>query len=68
VEITRKNEGRTEGTKFEKARGFVRSNWSSKNFQAGDNPLEFDTSTSEDEDAITVVQGRKATNVKSSMA
>lgn len=32
VELTRKGENRTEATKFEKARGFVRSNYSSKGY------------------------------------
>jgi hypothetical protein len=32
VEISRKYENQTEGNKFEKARGFVRRNWSSKRF------------------------------------
>ena len=35
------------GTNFEKARGFVRKNWKSKNFQPGSDPTQFDSSTDE---------------------
>lgn len=49
VESLRKIENKTKGTKFEKARGFTRKNWSSKNFNPDDNPLMLDTSSSEDE-------------------
>lgn len=46
VEISRKYENATEGNKFEKARGFVRRNWSSKRFDPQQNPLIEDTSSS----------------------
>lgn len=45
VEIQRKNEHRNFGTNFEKARGFVRSNWKTKNFDPTKNPLVLDSST-----------------------
>lgn len=35
------------GTNFEKARGFVRQNWKSKNFQPGDDPTKYDSSSDE---------------------
>jgi hypothetical protein len=50
VEIARKIEGHNEGTKFEKARGFVRKNFSSKNFDPNLNPLLEDTSSSSGEE------------------
>lgn len=49
VEISRKIEGQNEGTKFEEARGFVRQNYSSKNFDPNLNPLMEDTSSSDEE-------------------
>lgn len=36
-------------TNFEKARGFVRSNWKSKNFNPNDDPTKYDSSTDESE-------------------
>jgi len=36
-------------TNFEKARGFVRTNWKSKNFNPNDNPCELDSSTDDSE-------------------
>lgn len=55
VEITRKIENGTEATRFEKARGYTRSNWSSKNFHPSTNPLEEDTSSSEEDEEIATV-------------
>ena len=37
------------GTNFEKARGFVRKNWKTKNFNPENNPL-LDESSTEEED------------------
>lgn len=45
-EIIRKDANFNQATKFEKARGFVRKNWSSSNFNPKNNPLEEDTSSS----------------------
>jgi len=36
-------------TNFERARGFVRKNWKSKNFDPNEDPTKFSSSTSEDE-------------------
>ena len=49
AEIQRKKEHLNAGTKFE-ARGFVRSNWKTKNFNPRDNPL-LEESSSEDDEA-----------------
>lgn len=56
VEISRKFEGQNHGTKFEKARGFVRKNFNTKNFDPKLNPLLEDTSSSsgEENDVNTV--------------
>lgn len=44
TEIQRKKEHQNFGTNFE-ARGFVRKNWKSKNFNPDDNPLLEESST-----------------------
>ena len=36
-------------TNFEKARGFVRTNWKSKNFNPNDDPTKYDSSTDDSE-------------------
>jgi len=41
----RKKEHQNVATKFEDARGFVRSNWKSKNFNPDHNPCDFDSSS-----------------------
>ena len=48
-EIQRRKEHINFATDFQKARGFVRSNWSTKNFDPEDNPL-IESSSTEDED------------------
>ena len=45
--MQRKKEHINAATNFEKARGFVRSNWKSKNFNPNDDPTKFDSSTDE---------------------
>lgn len=45
----RKKEHINFATNFEKARGFVRSNWKSKNFNPNDDPTKQDSSTDESE-------------------
>lgn len=47
AEIQRKKEHLNVATNFEKARGFVRSNWKSKNFNPADDPTKYDSSTDE---------------------
>ena len=48
-DIMRKKEHRDGASKFEKARGFVRTDWKSKNFNPNDDPCMADSSTDEDE-------------------
>jgi len=43
--MQRKKEHSNFATNFEKARGFVRTNWKSKNFNPSENPCELDSST-----------------------
>ena len=38
-----------DATNFEKARGFVRKNWKTKNFNPSDDPTQYDSSTDSDE-------------------
>ena len=47
AEIQRKKEHVNVATNFERARGFVRSNWKTKNFNPSDDPTKFDSSTDE---------------------
>lgn len=47
-EIQRKKEHQNVGSNFE-ARGFVRKNWKTKNFNPNDNPLLEESSTDEEE-------------------
>lgn len=49
AEIQRKKEHVNAATNFAKARGFVRSNWKSKNFNPKDDPTQYDSSTDESE-------------------
>jgi len=49
AEMQRKKEHQNFATNFEKARGFVRSNWKSKNFNPNDNPCELSSSTDDSE-------------------
>ena len=49
AEIMRKKEHIQVATNFEKARGFVRTNWKSKNFDPNDDPTKYDSSTDESE-------------------
>jgi len=49
AEIQRKKEHVNFATKFAQARGFVRTNWKSKNFNPNDDPTKQDSSTDESE-------------------
>ena len=49
VEIQRKKEHQNFATNFEKARGFVRQSWKSKNFDYRNNPLLEESSEDEEE-------------------
>ena len=46
-DIQRKKEHVIEGNNFEQARGYVRSNWSTKNYNWQENPLEAESSEEE---------------------
>jgi hypothetical protein len=60
VEIQRKKEHQNVATNFEKARGFVRRSFKSKNFDYRNNPLMEESSedeeygSEEDQEAITI--------------
>ena len=45
AEIQRRKEHINEATNFEKARGFVRTNWKTKNWNPNDDPTQFESST-----------------------
>ena len=47
AEIQRRKEHLNDATNFEKARGFVRTNWKSKNFNPLNDPTEYESSTDE---------------------
>ena len=47
AEIQRRKEHINDATNFEKARGFVRTNWKSKNFNPLNDPTEYESSTDE---------------------
>jgi len=49
AEIQRRKEHLNFATNFEKARGFVRKNWKTKNFNPNDDPTQYDSSTDSDE-------------------
>lgn len=49
AEIQRKKEHQNQATNFEKARGFVRTDWKSKNFNPASDPTVLDSSTDESE-------------------
>ena len=44
-ETQRRKEHINEATNFEKARGFVRTNWKTKNWNPNDDPTQVDSST-----------------------
>lgn len=60
AEIQRRKEHLNEATNFEQARGFVRSNWKTKNWNPNDDPTQEDSSStdSEEEDAIVKEENR----------
>ena len=47
AEIQRRKEHLNDATNFEKARGFIRTNWKSKNFNPLNDPTQYDSSTDE---------------------
>lgn len=58
AEIQRKKEHQNFGNKFE-VRGFVRSNWKTKNFNPSDNPLLEESSDDEEEEYETQLQAEE---------
>ena len=53
AEIQRRKEHLNEATNFEKARGFVRTNWKTKNWNPNNDPTQEDSSTDSDEEETT---------------
>jgi hypothetical protein len=58
-ESQRKRQNQIEATNFEKSRGYVRRNFSSKGFNWRDNPLEVDTSSSSEDEVATTMRNGK---------
>ena len=52
AEIQRRKEHLNEATNFEKARGFVRTNWKTKNWNPNDDPTCQDSSTDSEDEAV----------------
>ena len=52
AEIQRRKEHLNEATNFEKARGFVRTNWKTKNWNPNDDPTQQDSSTDSEDELI----------------
>jgi hypothetical protein len=50
AEVQRRKEHINFATNFAEARGFVRTNWKSKNFDPKDDPTQYSSSTEESED------------------
>ena len=64
AEIQRRKEHLNDATNFEKARGFVRTNWSSKNWNINDDPTELESSTdSEDAEVMYRDERRDTVNM-----
>ena len=62
AEIQRRKEHLNEATNFEKARGFVRTNWKTKNWNPNDDPTQMDSST-DSEDAETLYKDERRDTV-----
>ena len=52
TEIQRRKEHLNDATNFEKARGFIRTNWKSKNFNPLNDPTQYDSSTDEEDEEV----------------
>lgn len=63
TEMQRRKEHINEATNFEEARGFVRTNWKTKNWNPNDDPTQDDSST-DTEDEQTVYQAEERDNVR----
>ena len=64
AEIQRRKEHLNDATNFEKARGFVRTNWKTKNWNPNDDPTQ-EESSSDSDDVEAVYQEEKADRVTS---
>ena len=64
TEMQRRKEHLNEATNFEKARGFVRTNWKTKNWNPNDDPTQMDSST-DSEDEATIYKDERRDTVKS---
>lgn len=51
-EIQRRKEHLNEATNFQEARGFVRSNWKTKNWNPNEDPTQQDSSTDSEDEAV----------------
>jgi len=51
AEIQRRKEHLNDATNFEKARGFVRTNWKTATWNPNDDPTQFDSSTDSEDEA-----------------
>ena len=54
AEIQRRKEHINEGTNFEQARGFVRTNWKTKNWNPNDDPTQDSSSSESEEDDVAI--------------
>ena len=66
TEIQRRKEHLNEATNFEKARGFVRTNWKTKNWNPEQDPTQMDSST-DSEDEATIYKDERRDTVKDAL-
>ena len=59
AEIQRRKEHLNEATNFEKARGFVRTNWKTKNWNPNDDPTQEDSSSDSEDNEIIYEDEKK---------
>lgn len=60
-EIQRRKEHLNEATNFQEARGFVRSNWKTKNWNPNQDPTQQDSSTDSEDEAVVYKDERRDT-------
>lgn len=59
AEIQRRKEHLNEATNFEEARGFVRSNWKTKNWNPNEDPTQHDSSTDSEDEAVVLQEEKR---------
>jgi hypothetical protein len=59
AEIQRRKEHLNEATNFEEARGFVRTNWKTKNWNPNDDPTQDSSSTDSEDEAVVYDEERR---------